>query len=151
MVTGEQFGRPVEILLVEDSPSDAKLTIEAFAEGKVNNNIHLVEDGVEALAFLRREGEYRNAARPDLVLLDLNLPKKDGREALQEIRSDPDLRSLIIVVLTTSSEEQDVLASYGLNANSYIVKPVNLEEFFRLVKDIDHFFLRVMTLPPNSE
>ena len=148
MVTGEQLGRPVEILLVEDSPSDAKLTIEAFAEGKVGNKIHLVEDGIEALAFLRREGEYGEAPRPDLVLLDLNLPKKDGREVLQEIRSDPALKSLVIVVLTTSSEEQDILASYGLNANSYIVKPVNLEGFFELIKDVDHFFLRVMTLPP---
>ena len=150
MSTGESFGRPIEILLVEDSPTDAKLTKEALAAGKVDNNLHHVSDGVEAMAFLRRQGEYSDAPRPDLILLDLNMPRMDGRETLEEIRSDPDLKNLVIVVLTTSAEERDILAAYGLNSNMYITKPVDLDQFFQVVKDIDHFCFRVIALPPND-
>jgi CheY-like chemotaxis protein len=147
MGTGEELGRPVDILLVEDSPTDAELTREALKEGKVDNNLFHVSDGVEAMAFLRREGQYSDARRPDLILLDLNMPRKDGREVLSEIRSDPNLKNLVVVVLTTSSEEADVLKAYGLNSNAYIRKPVDLHEFFDVVKSIDHFCFRVMSLP----
>ena len=139
--------RPAEILLVEDSPSDADLTRAAFQEGKLDNNLHHVTDGVAALAFLRRQGEYAAAPRPDLVLLDLNLPKKGGLEVLRELRADPRLRHLVVVVLTTSRDENDVLDAYGLNVNAYITKPVDIEQFFRTIACLDKFFLRVVTLP----
>jgi CheY-like chemotaxis protein len=142
-----EHARPAEILLVEDSPSDADLTRAALQEGKLDNNLHHVKDGVEALAFLRREGPYAGAPRPDLVLLDLNLPKKSGLEVLRDIRSDPQLRRLVVVILTTSRDEKDVLDAYGLNVNAYITKPVDIEQFFRTIACLDDFFLRVVTLP----
>ena len=141
---------PVEILLVEDNPGDERLTREALREGKVYHNLHWVKDGVEAMAFLRREGKYAAVPRPDIVLLDLNLPKKDGREVLEEIKSDEDLKRIPVVVLTTSKAEEDVLRTYNLHANCYVTKPVDLEKFIIVVKSIDVFWLTVVTLPPNG-
>lgn len=140
-------GRPIEILLVEDNPGDVRLTVEGLNEGKVRNNLHVAKDGVEALAFLHRESEYADAVRPDLILLDLNLPRKDGREVLVDIKADPDLKTIPVVVLTTSRAEQDVLRSYELQANCYITKPVDLEQFIQVVKSIEDFWLTVVTLP----
>jgi CheY-like chemotaxis protein len=140
-------GRPIEILLVEDNPGDVRLTIEGLNEGKVRNNLHVARDGVEALAFLRRDGQFADAVRPDLILLDLNLPRKDGREVLSDIKSDPDLKTIPVVVLTTSRAEQDVLHSYELQANCYITKPVDLEQFITVVKSIEDFWLTIVTLP----
>jgi chemotaxis family two-component system response regulator Rcp1 len=139
--------KPVEILLVEDSPSDAALTIEALEAGKVANKLTLVEDGVEAMEFLRRSGKYAKASRPDLIMLDLNLPRKDGREVLVEIKSDPDLKVIPIIVLTTSHSDKDILQSYQLNANCYITKPVDFTQFIDVVKSIEKFWLTVVTLP----
>lgn len=144
------FGRPIEILIVEDSPSDTELTIEALKEGKVRNHLTSVEDGVQALAFLRREGEFANALRPDLIMLDLNLPRKDGREVLAEIKADPILKTIPVVVLTTSRAEQDVLRAYHLHANCYITKPVDFDQFLSVVRSIESFWLFIVTLPPNS-
>lgn len=144
-------GRPIEILLVEDNPGDVRLTQEALKEGKVRNRMQVVGDGVEAMAYLRREGRYADAARPDLVLLDLNLPRKDGREVLAEIKGDDALKVIPVVVLTTSSAEEDVLRSYNLHANCYIVKPVDLDQFIRAVKYIDDFWLTVVKLPGNAQ
>jgi CheY-like chemotaxis protein len=138
---------PIEVLLVEDSPGDVRLTQEAFKDAKVHINLHVASDGAKAMAFLKHEGEYANAPRPDLILLDLNLPKKDGREVLAEIKDDPKLRSIPVVVLTTSSSEADILRSYMLHANSYITKPVDLEGFLTVVKSIDSFWLSVVKLP----
>jgi two-component system, chemotaxis family, response regulator Rcp1 len=142
--------QPAVILLVEDSPSDAELTRAALQEGKIDNHLHHVTDGVAALAFLRRQGAYAAAPRPDLILLDLNLPKKNGLEVLRDLRADPQLRHLVVVVLTTSRDENDVLDAYGLNVNAYITKPVDIEQFFRTIACLDKFFLRVVTLPPNG-
>ncbi|MBA3818667.1 MAG: response regulator [Deltaproteobacteria bacterium] len=141
--------KPIEILLVEDNPGDVRLTEEALREGKVRNNLHVARDGVEAIAFLRREGKFANATRPELVLLDLNLPRKDGREVLSEIKNDPDLQTIPVVVLTTSSAEVDILKSYKLHANCYITKPVDLEQFIKVVKSIDDFWLSVVRLPSD--
>ncbi|MDQ3364083.1 MAG: response regulator [Myxococcota bacterium] len=141
--------KPIEILLVEDNPGDVRLTEEALREGKVRNNLHVARDGVEAIAFLRREGKFANATRPELVLLDLNLPRKDGREVLFEIKNDPDLQTIPVVVLTTSSAEVDILKSYKLHANCYITKPVDLEQFVKVVKSIDDFWLTVVRLPSD--
>jgi chemotaxis family two-component system response regulator Rcp1 len=143
-------GRPVEILLVEDNPGDVRLTIEGLKEGKVRNNLHVARDGVEAMAFLRREGEYASSVRPDLILLDLNLPRVDGREVLSTIKSDAGLRTIPVVVLTTSRAEQDVLRSYELQANCYITKPVDLEQFLTVVKSIENFWLTIVTLPRQT-
>ncbi|MEJ7597320.1 MAG: response regulator [Kofleriaceae bacterium] len=140
-------GKPIEILLVEDNHADVRLTEEALREGKVRNNLHVARDGVEALQFLRRQGKHANAPRPDLVLLDLNLPRKDGREVLSEVKDDPELKTIPIVVLTTSSAEIDILKSYSLHANCYITKPVDLEQFVLVVKSIDDFWLTVVRLP----
>lgn len=140
-------GRAIEVLLVEDNPGDVRLTQEAFKEGKVRNHLHHVPDGVEALAFLRREGRYKDVPRPDLVLLDLNLPRKDGREVLQEIKSDRDLRLIPVVVLTTSQAEQDILRAYDLHANCYITKPVDLDQFIEIVNTIEDFWLTIVKLP----
>ena len=137
----------IEVLLVEDSPGDVRLTREAFKDAKVHINLHVAPDGAKAMAFLRREGEYTNAPRPDLLLLDLNLPKKDGREVLEEIKEDPTLKTIPVVVLTTSSSEADILRSYQLHANCYITKPVGLEGFLTVVKSIDSFWLSVVRLP----
>lgn len=139
--------RPVEILLVEDNPGDVRLMVEALKEGKVLNNLSVAEDGAEALAFLRREGEYAQATRPDLILLDLNLPKKDGRGVLAEIKQDPKLRRIPVVILTTSQAEQDILKSYELHANCYITKPVDLDQFITVVKSIEDFWLTIVKLP----
>ena len=141
--------RPVEILLVEDNPGDERLTREALKEGKVYSNLHWVKDGVEAMQFLRRQGKYAEVPRPDIILLDLNLPKKDGREVLQDIKNDDKLKRIPVVVLTTSKAEEDVLRSYNLHANCYVTKPVDLEKFIVVVKSIDVFWLTVVTLPPT--
>jgi CheY-like chemotaxis protein len=140
-------GHPVEILLVEDSPSDTDLTIEALKEAKVRNRLSIVEDGVAALEFLRRQGQHAGAPRPDLILLDLNLPRKDGREVLAEIKSDNDLKTIPVVVLTTSRAEQDVLQAYKYHANCYITKPVDFEQFLNVVHSIESFWLMLVTLP----
>jgi CheY-like chemotaxis protein len=140
-------GRPIEILLVEDNPGDVRLTIEALKEAKVYNHLSVASDGVEALAFLRREGKYAGAARPDLILLDLNLPKRDGREVLAEIKSDERLRTIPVVILTTSRAEQDILQSYSLHANCYITKPVDLDQFIKVVQSIEDFWLTIVALP----
>lgn len=144
--------RPIEILLVEDSPSDADLTIETLNDGKILNNLHVVEDGVEALEFLLRQGQYADAPRPDLVLLDLNLPRKDGREVLLDIKSNPELAAIPVVVLTTSAAEEDIVKSYQLHANCYVTKPVGLEEFISIIKLIESFWLAAVKLPspPSS-
>ncbi|GEL73022.1 MULTISPECIES: response regulator [Myxococcus] len=144
-------GSPIEILLVEDNPGDVRLTIEALKEGKVRNRLSVARDGVEALAFLRRQGAYADAAQPDLILLDLNLPRKDGREVLAEIKVDPALRRIPVVVLTTSKAEEDILRTYDLHANCYIAKPVDLEQFISVVRSIDDFWLSVVRLPPRPE
>jgi CheY-like chemotaxis protein len=149
-VTTSLDARPVEILLVEDSPSDTQLTIEALHEGKVANNLNHVEDGVEAMAFVRHEGRYASAPRPDLILLDLNLPRKDGREVLEELKRDPALRTIPVVVLTTSRADQDVLRSYQLHANCYITKPVDFKQFLDVVRTIERFWLTVVTLPNRA-
>jgi chemotaxis family two-component system response regulator Rcp1 len=141
---------PIEILLVEDSPGDVRLTREAFKDAKVHMNLHVASDGTEAMAFLRREGDYANVPRPDLILLDLNLPKKDGREVLGEIKESPTLKSIPVVVLTTSASEADILKSYNLHANCYITKPVGLNGFLDVVKSIDDFWLTVVKLPSEA-
>ncbi len=141
------FVRPIEILLVEDSPSDVKLTLTILGQAKMANRVSHVEDGVEAMEFLRRHGKYTDAARPDLILLDLNLPRKDGREVLAELKTDPDLATIPVVVLTTSKAEQDVLRSYELRANCYVTKPVDFTSFLEVVQSIEKFWLAVVTLP----
>jgi chemotaxis family two-component system response regulator Rcp1 len=137
----------IRILLVEDNPGDVRLTKEALKEAKVRNQLSVVDDGVAAMQYLRREGEHASAERPDLVLLDLNLPKKDGREVLEEIKQDPDLRRIPVVVLTTSRAEQDILRSYDLHANCYVTKPVDLDQFINIVKSIEDFWLTIVRLP----
>ena len=149
-MSSQSTGRAIEILLVEDNPGDVRLTQEALKEGKVLNNLNVVKDGVQALAFLRREGEHVQTARPDLILLDLNLPKKDGREVLAEIKVDPDLKRIPVVVLTTSESEKDILGSYNLHANAYITKPVALDRFMDVVQSIEDFWLTIVKLPPNG-
>ncbi|MFT5467561.1 MAG: chemotaxis family two-component system response regulator Rcp1 [Verrucomicrobiales bacterium] len=140
-------GSPIEILLVEDSAADIRLTKEALKEGKMQNHLNIARDGEETLRFLRREGEHANAPRPDLILLDLNLPKKDGREVLQEIKVDADLKRIPVVVMTTSQAEEDILKAYNLNANCYITKPVDLDKFISVVQSIEDFWLTVVRLP----
>lgn len=142
--------RPVELLLIEDSKSDTDLTIEALNEGKIANNLNHVEDGVEAMDYLRQQGKYANAVPPDLILLDLNLPRKNGREVLAELKTDPHLRIIPVVVLTTSRAEQDILKSYELHANCYITKPVNFQQFIDVVKSIENFWLSIVTLPHEA-
>jgi CheY-like chemotaxis protein len=146
-MTQSQPGRVIEVLLVEDDPGDVLMTREAFEDYKVGNQLHVVNDGTEAMAFLRREGDHSQAPRPDLVLLDLNLPRMDGREVLQAIKSDPDLASIPVVILTTSEAEEDVLRSYSLHANAYVTKPVDFERFIQVVRQIDDFFVTVVRLP----
>ena len=141
------LNRPVEILLMEDSPGDVRLTLEALADGKVPNHVTVAKDGVEGMAMLRREGPHAECPRPDLILLDLNMPRKDGREVLAEIKQDPELRRIPVVVLTTSRAEQDVLETYDLRANCYITKPVDLEQFIVAVKSIENFWFTVVTFP----
>ena len=141
------IGRPAEVLLVEDSPGDVRLTREALKEGKVRNNLSVVSDGVEAMEFLRREGQYADAPRPDIVLLDLNMPRKDGREVLAEMKSDEALKRIPVVILTTSEAEQDILRTYDLHANCYLTKPVDLEQFISIVKSVEDFWLTIVQLP----
>jgi chemotaxis family two-component system response regulator Rcp1 len=141
---------PIEILLVEDNPADARLTREAFKDGKVFHNLNVVTDGIEALAYLRKEGKYADAPRPDIILLDLNLPRKDGREVLSEIKSDDSLRRIPVVILTTSAAEQDVLSSYNLHANCYITKPVDLDQFLKVVHWVEDFWLTIVKLPREA-
>lgn len=143
-------GQPIEILLVEDNPGDVRLTQEALKENKVLNNLHVAEDGVEAIAFLHRDGKYVDAVRPDLILLDLNLPRKDGREVLAEIKTDDDLKRIPVVVLTVSGAEEDILKSYNLHANCYITKPIDLNQFINVVRSIESFWLTIVKLPPNG-
>ena len=140
-------GRSIEVLLVEDDQGDVLMTKEAFQDYKLQNTLHVVNDGAEAMDFLRRQGEHTQAPRPDLVLLDLNLPRMDGREVLQAIKSDPELASIPVVVLTTSEAEEDVLRSYSLHANAYVTKPVDFERFIQVVRQIDDFFVTVVRLP----
>ena len=142
-------GRPIEVLLVEDNLGDIRLTQEALKENKVLNTLHVVRDGAEAMTFLAGEGRYADMPRPDLVLLDLNLPKKDGREVLAEIKSDPDLKRIPVVILTSSEAEDDVLKAYGLRANCYITKPVDLDQFLKVVKCIEDFWMTIVKLPPK--
>lgn len=142
--------KPIEILLVEDSPADVRLTLEALKDAKVRNRVSVVSDGVEALEFLRKKGRHAAAPRPDLIFLDLNLPKKDGREVLQEIKADDDLKRIPVVVLTTSRAEEDILRSYSLHANCYVTKPVELEQFLQVIQKIDDFWLAVVRFPPKS-
>ncbi|MFC4588447.1 response regulator [Sphaerisporangium corydalis] len=139
--------QPAEVLLVEDDPGDELITREAFADNKIGNNLHVVRDGLEALDFLYRRGEHTEAPRPDLILLDLNLPKYDGRQVLERIKSDPDLDTIPVVVLTTSAAEEDILRSYKLHANAYVTKPVDLEQFIAAIRQIDDFFITVVKLP----
>ncbi|MCE5267723.1 MAG: response regulator [Planctomycetaceae bacterium] len=141
--------RPIELLLVEDSEPDVRLTIEALREAKVKNRLWVVEDGVEAMAFLRQQGRHADVPRPDLILLDLNLPRKDGREVLKEVKDDPLLRRIPVVILTTSRSEEDVLRAYDLHANCYITKPVDFSRFLEVVKSIEDFWLTVVKLPDD--
>ena len=146
----ENIGMPIEILMVEDSPGDVRLTREALKEGKVRNNLHIVEDGVEAIAFLRREGQFAHAVRPDLIILDLNLPRKNGQEVLAEVKGDPELKRIPVVILTMSKAEEDIIKSYNLYANCYINKPVDLTQFLEVVKSIEDFWLAIVKLPPGE-
>jgi CheY-like chemotaxis protein len=147
----DRLGRPADFLLVEDNPGDVRLTQEALKSHKVQNNLHVVTDGEEAMAFLRKQGKYRDAPRPDIILLDLNLPKKDGREVLAEIKSDPGLKTIPVVIITSSEAEQDVIKSYNLNANCYVTKPVNLDQFIKVVQSINDFWLTIVKLPGNPD
>ncbi len=143
--------RPIDILLVEDSPADVRLTREALKDAKVVNNLHVAADGMAALAFLRKQAPYAEAPRPDLILLDLNLPKKDGREVLAEIKQEDHLKRIPVVVLTTSRADEDVIRSYDLHANAYITKPVDLKQFLDVIKSIEDFWLAVVRLPPHAK
>jgi two-component system response regulator len=148
-VTGRRSLEPAQILLVEDSPSDVRLTRDALADAKVLNDLHVVGDGEAALAFLRQEGEYADAPRPDLLLLDLNLPRVSGLEVLEQIKDDPELRRIPVAVLTTSEEDRDILAAYDRHVNCYLTKPVDFDEFARVVQAIDDFFLTIVRLAPQ--
>jgi chemotaxis family two-component system response regulator Rcp1 len=146
-----QNGRPAEILLVEDNPGDVELTREGFESAKVRNHLNVVPDGMEAIEFLRRRGRYADAPRPDLILLDLNLPRKDGREVLAEIKADDDLKMIPVVILTTSKADEDIVRTYKLNANCYITKPVDFAGFEKIVQSIELFWFSVVVLPPNGK
>jgi len=145
------LGRPVQVLLVEDSPSDAAMTIEAMHEGRIVNQVHVATDGEMAMAFLRRQGPFADAPRPDLILLDLNLPRMDGREVLREVKDDPILKTIPVIVLTTSAAEEDILKSYELHANAYVTKPVAFEAFFSAVRGIEDFWLALVHLPQQGQ
>ena len=150
MNNSERPVRPIDILLVEDSPPDVRLTREALKEAKVLNTLHVVPDGIAALAFLRRQGPYAASPRPDLVLLDLNLPKKDGREVLAEMKQDDALKRIPVVILTTSRAEEDIVRTYDLHANAYVSKPVDLSQFLQVIRSFEQFWLAVVTLPPKN-
>jgi CheY-like chemotaxis protein len=143
--------RPIEILLVDDNPGDIRLTQEALKESKVLNNMHTVEDGMEALEFLRKEGRFKNVITPDIILLDLNLPKRNGREVLAEIKNDDFLKKIPVVILTISRAEEDILKSYALHANCYITKPVDMDQFIKIVRSIEDFWFTIVRLPPNID
>jgi chemotaxis family two-component system response regulator Rcp1 len=145
-----EYGKEIEILLAEDNPGDVRLALEALKESKIHNHVSTVPDGVEAMAFLRKQGKYANSPRPDVILLDLNMPRKDGREVLAEVKEDPDLRRIPVVILTISQAEQDVLKAYNLHANCYITKPVDLEQFSKVVRAIEDFWFTIVKLPPNG-
>jgi CheY-like chemotaxis protein len=145
------IGQPIEVLLVEDDPGDELITREAFEDNKIGNNLHVVRDGLEALDFLYQRGEHAGKPRPDLILLDLNLPKYDGRQVLEKIKNDPELRAIPVVVLTTSSAEEDILRSYKLFANAYVTKPVDLNQFMSVIRQIDEFFVTVVRLPGRNQ
>jgi CheY-like chemotaxis protein len=145
-----ELGKVIDILLVEDNPGDVELVRESLNEGKIKNELHVATDGAEAMDFLKREGKYGEAACPDLILLDLNLPKKSGRDVLQEIKTDPKLQFIPVVVLTSSKAEEDIIRSYNLHANCYVTKPVDLEQFMHVVKSIEDFWLTVVKLPCNQ-
>ena len=145
-----QDGTPIEVLLVEDDPGDVLMTQEAFEEHKVRNRLTVVSDGAEALAYLRREGQYKDAVRPDLILLDLNLPRRDGREVLEEVKKDNDLCRIPVVVLTTSAADEDILRSYELHANAYVTKPVDFDHFIEVVRMTDDFFVNIVKLPRRA-
>jgi chemotaxis family two-component system response regulator Rcp1 len=149
MPTTEIEVRPIEILLVEDNPGDVRLVMEALKQAKVANKLHAVSNGLEAMAFLQREGKYNSAIRPDLILLDLNMPKKNGRETLAEIKQDPNLKRIPVVILTISKAEDDIIRAYDLNANCYITKPVDFEQFMAVIKSIENFWLATVELPPS--
>lgn len=144
-------GTPADILLVEDNPGDIRLTQEAFKEGQISNTLHITTDGVEALEFLRKQGKYADATCPDIVLLDLNLPRMNGDEVLKEIRADPDLKHLPVIILTSSAAEEDVIESYELQANAYLMKPVDPAEFVETIRSFQEFWLSVVRLPPCDE
>ncbi len=146
-MSNKMQGKPVEILLVEDNPADVRLTEENFKESKIQNNLHVVSDGIEAMAFLRREGNYVNAVRPDLILLDLNLPKKNGHEVLAEIKAENELKCIPVVILTVSKADEDILKAYNLHANCYITKPIDLEQFTKVVQSIEEFWFSIVKLP----
>ena len=150
-MNGDLDGQAINILLVEDNPGDVRLTVEALKEGKVRNRLHIAKDGMEAMEFLNREGEYSDVPRPDLILLDLNLPKKDGHEVLAEIKEDPLLKRIPVVVFTGSKAGEDVLKTYNLHANCYITKPVDWEHFITVIKSINDFWLTIVKLPPEWE
>jgi chemotaxis family two-component system response regulator Rcp1 len=149
-MTNGKTGRPIEILLVEDNPGDARLVKEALKDGKVLNELHVAKDGVEALDFLKHRGGYADAVHPDLILLDLNLPKKNGHEVLAEIKDDPDLKRIPVVVLTVSKAEEDIMITYNLHGNCYITKPIDFDQFVQVVKAIEDFWLTIVKLPPNE-
>jgi CheY-like chemotaxis protein len=149
-VNSQTTGRPIEILLVEDNPGDVRLIAEALRDGKVKNKLHIAKDGMEATAFLHREGEYADALYPDLILLDLNLPKKDGPEVLAEIKEDPALKHIPVVILTSSQEGEDIVKAYNLHANCYVTKPIDLEQFIMVVKSISDFWLTIVKLPTEE-
>ena len=142
--------KPIEILLVEDNPGDVRLTKEALKDAKIANNLNLAKDGAEAISFLRREGEYIGSVRPDLILMDLNLPKKNGLEVLKEIKCDPDLRRIPVVILSVSKLEEDIIKTYDNYANCYIIKPVDLNKFLEVIKSIEDFWFAIVKLPPNG-
>jgi chemotaxis family two-component system response regulator Rcp1 len=145
----QEYGKPIDILLVEDNAGDSRLAVEALKESKLRNNLHIVVDGMEAMDFLYKRGKYLQVPRPDLILLDLNLPKKDGREVLAEIKADPDLKRIPVVILTISKAEEDVLKSYNLHANCFITKPLDLSQFVTVVKSIEDFWLTIVKLPSH--
>jgi CheY-like chemotaxis protein len=144
------IGQPIEVLLVEDDPGDELITREAFEDNKIGNTLHVAHDGLEALDFLYQRGEHADKPRPDLILLDLNLPKYDGRQVLEKIKGDPELRAIPVVILTTSSAEEDILRSYKLFANAYVTKPVDLDQFMSVIRQIDEFFVTVVRLPGRT-
>jgi CheY-like chemotaxis protein len=145
----QEYGKPIDILLVEDNAGDSRLALEALKESKLRNNLHIVTDGMDAMDFLYKKGKYEQVPRPDLILLDLNLPKKDGREVLAEIKSDPDLKRIPVVILTISKAEEDVLKTYNLHANCFITKPLDLNQFVTVVKSIEDFWLTIVKLPSH--